>query len=126
MGSESSGTPAMWVAFAVQVVVSLFVDLGVHRRHAQMGLWAAAAWARGWVLLAVVFGIAVSPALGAEGTIAYLTAYILEKSLSVDNLFVFIVIFTLFRIPPSTAATGAVLGNPWARRSCAHCSSFWA
>ena len=97
----STGTPVLWIVFGVLVVVSLVVDLGIHRKdtHA-MSPKEALFWALLWIGLAVAFGFGVSPFVGATATLDYFTAYLLEKALSVDNLFVFIVLFSFFKIPP--------------------------
>jgi tellurite resistance protein TerC len=100
VGFDSSGTIALWIIFGVVVLASLFVDLGLHRDRHQMSTKESAIWAGVWIALAVVFGVAVSPVIGTPKTIDYFTAYILEKSLSVDNLFVFLVVFAFFKIPP--------------------------
>ncbi|HEY3450100.1 MAG TPA: TerC family protein [Myxococcales bacterium] len=97
----SAGSPVLWIVFGVLVVVSLAIDLGVHKKddHA-MAPKAALFWALVWIGTAVAFGFGVSPFVGSTATLDYFTAYLLEKALSVDNLFVFIVLFGFFKIPP--------------------------
>ncbi|MGA5503950.1 TerC family protein [Streptomyces umbrinus] len=89
----------LWAAFAVTVVVSLAVDLLAHREAHVIGFKEAAAWSGVWVGLALVFGAVVFLVLGATPGVEYTTAWLLEKSLSVDNLFVFALIFAYFRVP---------------------------
>jgi tellurite resistance protein TerC len=89
----------LWVAFAVIVAVSLVVDLKAHDDNKAMTTKQSTLWSVAWISLAVLFGLGVSPFIGSERTLNYFTAYLLEKSLSVDNLFVFIVIFSFFKIP---------------------------
>ena len=89
----------LWVAFAATVVVSLAVDLLAHRTEHVIGFKEAAAWSAVWVGLALVFGAVVFLVLGTTAGTEYTTAWLLEKSLSVDNLFVFAVIFAYFRVP---------------------------
>ncbi|QYX82752.1 TerC family protein [Streptomyces akebiae] len=89
----------LWVVFAATVVVSLAVDLLAHRAAHVIGFKEAAAWSSLWVGLAVVFGGVVFLVLGTTAGTEYTTAWLLEKSLSVDNLFVFAVIFAYFRVP---------------------------
>lgn len=89
----------LWVAFAVTVVVSLAVDLLAHRTAHVIGFKEAAAWSAGWIGLALVFGAVVFLVLGTTAGTEYTTAWLLEKSLSVDNLFVFAVIFSYFKVP---------------------------
>lgn len=99
MGLHSSGTLALWLVFGALVALSLVIDLGLHRDRHALSTRESALWAAVWIGLAVAFGFAVSPFIGAANTIDYFTAYLLEKSLSVDNLFVFLVIFGFFQIP---------------------------
>ncbi|GAU71342.1 hypothetical protein SSP35_35_00100 [Streptomyces sp. NBRC 110611] len=89
----------LWGAFAATVVVSLAVDLLAHRTAHVIGFKEAAAWSGLWVGLALIFGGVVFLVLGATAGTEYTTAWLLEKSLSVDNLFVFAVIFAYFRVP---------------------------
>ncbi|MGW6919423.1 TerC family protein [Kitasatospora sp. NPDC054939] len=89
----------LWAAFAVTVIVSLAVDLLAHREAHVIGFKEAAAWSGVWVGLAMVFGAVVFLVLGTTPGVEYTTAWLLEKSLSVDNLFVFALIFAYFRVP---------------------------
>ncbi|WP_435971515.1 TerC family protein [Streptomyces sp. Qhu_M48] len=89
----------LWAAFAATVVVSLTVDLLAHRSAHVIGFKEAAAWSGLWVGLALVFGGVVFVVLGTTAGTEYTTAWLLEKSLSVDNLFVFAVIFAYFKVP---------------------------
>ncbi|MEU8777370.1 TerC family protein [Streptomyces sp. NPDC048606] len=89
----------LWGAFAVTVVVSLAVDLLAHRDVHVIGFREAAAWSGVWVGLALTFGLVVFLVLGVTAGTEYTTAWLLEKSLSVDNLFVFAVIFAYFKVP---------------------------
>ncbi|MGW0611356.1 TerC family protein [Streptomyces sp. NPDC002788] len=89
----------LWMAFAVTVIVSLTVDLLAHRKAHVIGFREAAAWSGVWVGLAVVFGVVVFLVVGTTAGTEYTTAWLLEKSLSVDNLFVFAVIFAYFKVP---------------------------
>jgi tellurite resistance protein TerC len=89
----------LWGAFAATVVVSLAVDLLSHRTAHVIGFKEAAAWSALWVGLALVFAAVVFLVLGTTAGTEYTTAWLLEKSLSVDNLFVFAVIFAYFKVP---------------------------
>ncbi|WP_053640642.1 MULTISPECIES: TerC family protein [unclassified Streptomyces] len=89
----------LWGAFAATVVVSLTVDLLAHRREHVIGFKEAAAWSGLWVGLALVFGAVVFLVLGGTAGTEYTTAWLLEKSLSVDNLFVFALVFAYFKVP---------------------------
>lgn len=89
----------LWFAFVVGTVAMLAFDLGVlnHRGRAP-SLKEAAIWSAVWVALALAFGGAIWAFEGADRAMLYLTGYVLEKSLSVDNLFVFLVLFKFFGI----------------------------
>ncbi|WP_282797375.1 TerC family protein [Streptomyces sp. CC224B] len=89
----------LWMVFAVTVLVSLAIDLLAHRHAHVIGFREAAAWSCVWVGLAVSFGVLVFLVVGATAGVEYTTAWLLEKSLSVDNLFVFALIFSYFRVP---------------------------
>ena len=89
----------LWAAFAVTVVVALAVDLLAHREAHVIEFREAAAWSGAWVGLALVFGVVVFLVLGTTPGVEYTTAWLLEKSLSVDNLFVFALIFAYFKVP---------------------------
>ncbi len=93
-------TILLGAGFTVFVVVALALDLGVfHRKAHVVGAREALAWTSVWVTLAVLFGIAVGVARGGETAIQYFTGYVIEYSLSVDNVFVFSLIFAAFAVP---------------------------
>jgi tellurite resistance protein TerC len=97
---ETVGTPFFWIVFAAVVVVMLGLDLGVfHRRAHPVGPREAAVWSGVWVALSLAFNAFVAWRAGREAGEAFLTGYVIEKALSVDNLFVFYVVFTAFRVP---------------------------
>jgi tellurite resistance protein TerC len=89
----------LWLGFAATVVVALAIDLLAHRGAHVIGFREAAWWSALWVGLAVVFAGIVFAVLGADAGVEYTTAWLLEKSLSVDNLFVFALIFGYFQVP---------------------------
>jgi len=87
-------TPSFWLAFHAAILVMLALDLGLAgRRAGPLPLRLAAAWSVAWVGLGVGFGALVHIRFGSEAGTEYFAAYLLEKSLSVDNLFVFTLIF---------------------------------
>jgi tellurite resistance protein TerC len=86
-----------WVVFWTVVAAALALDLAVSRT---VTLRSAALWSAIWIGLGLLFGTWIALRLGSDAGISYLTAYVLEKSLSVDNLFVFILIFSLTGITP--------------------------
>jgi len=88
-----------WTAFGILVVVMLAVDLLAHRGAHVIGFKEAAWWSAIWVGLALVFAGVVTVTLGGTAGVEFTTAWLLEKSLSVDNLFVFALIFGYFKVP---------------------------
>src|SRR5512132_78833 len=89
-----------WLGFAFVVVTMLAFDLGVFQRSPREPTTTAAlAWSAAWFGLAAVFGASVAVGLGAERGIEFFTAYLLEQALSVDNLFVMMLVFARFRVP---------------------------
>jgi tellurite resistance protein TerC len=90
----------MWVGFNVFVLAMLAVDLGIfHRKAHEVSLREAAAWSTVWVTLALAFGWGIHRFMGAQAGLEYLTGYLIEKALSVDNIFVFVLLFSYFRVP---------------------------
>ncbi len=93
------GTPLLWFAFILFVLIAIALDLGVfHRKAHKVGVREAALWSCVWVGLAVSFGFSVWHWYGAQRGLEYFTGYVIEKALSVDNLFVFLVIFRAFQV----------------------------
>jgi tellurite resistance protein TerC len=91
----------MWIAFNAAVVVMLALDLLVFNRKAhEVKLREALVWSAVWVIVALAFNLFVYLELGRDMALNFLTGYLLEKSLSVDNLFVFLLIFSYFKTPP--------------------------
>lgn len=91
----------LWVGFNAFVLVMLAVDLGVfHREAHEVSIREAGAWSALWIALALVFNFGVYRFLGAEAGLEFLAGYLIEKSLSVDNIFIFVLIFSYFQVPP--------------------------
>src|ERR1700734_2842177 len=88
-----------WGAFAAVVVVMLAVDLLAHRGAHVIGFKEAAWWSALWVGVSLVFALVLALTLGGNAGVEFTTAWLLEKSLSVDNLFVFALIFGYFKVP---------------------------
>lgn len=89
-----------WVAFIAGVLLMLALDLGVfHRKAHVVKVKEAAFWTGVWVTLSLVVGYVISRWLGQEKAVEYLTGYVLEWSLAVDNIFVFVIVFNFFRTP---------------------------
>ncbi len=90
----------LWTIFGGLVVVMMALDLGVfHRRSREIGFKEAATWSVVWIGLALGFGGLIACVRGAHSALEFLTGYIIEESLSVDNLFVFLLIFSYFAVP---------------------------
>ena len=89
-----------WVGFHLALFVFLALDLGVfHRPGAPLSLRNAALWSVLWVLLALAFAAGVYRMLGAERGLEFVTGYLIERALSLDNTFVFAVVFSYFAVP---------------------------
>jgi tellurite resistance protein TerC len=90
----------LWVIFNIFVLGILALDLLVlHRKAHAVSLREAAAWSCVWVSLALIFGLGIYFFRGGEKALEFMTGYVIEWSLSVDNLFVFLVIFSYFAVP---------------------------
>jgi len=93
-------TPWHWVGFISCVVIFLAVDLGLFHRQAHVVRFKEAlAWTTVWCTLALLFAVGLAPLRGKEEALEFLTGYIIELSLSMDNVFVIALIFTYFRVP---------------------------
>lgn len=92
----------LWLWFAVlgTILAMLVVDLVAHRRAHIIGVREALAWSAVWIALGVAFGVYLWNAFGAEIGQQYFAGYLIEKSLAVDNIFVFVVVFNFFGVPP--------------------------
>lgn len=91
-----------WVGFLAFVAAMLALDLGVfHRKAHAVGLREAAGLAAMWVSLALAFNLLIWFWRGPQRALEFLTGYLIEESLSVDNLFVFLIIFKYFSLPPT-------------------------
>ena len=93
------GTPFLWLAFNVFVLGAVALDLGVvGRRLHKIGLREAALSSLVWIALSGLFGVGVLHYAGHQKALEFFTGYLIEKALSVDNLFLFLVIFRTFAI----------------------------
>jgi tellurite resistance protein TerC len=97
---ETVGTPALWGGFVAFVLALLALDLGVfHRKAHAVTLKEAGVWSAVWVTLALGFNALVFHWFGPERGLEFLTGYLIEKALAVDNIFVFYAIFAYFAVP---------------------------
>ena len=95
-----SGRIFLWIGFNVFVLALLAVDLGVfHRKAHAVSIKEATAWSIVWVSLAMIFNLGIYFTWGEQKALEFFTGYVIEKSLSVDNLFVFVMIFQYFSTP---------------------------
>jgi tellurite resistance protein TerC len=100
LGFASVGSPLLWGAFLLGVLLMLALDLGVfHKDTHRVTSREALIWSVVWVGLSLAFGTFVWLKFGREPGLEWLSAYLIEKSLSVDNIFVFIVIFRYMKVP---------------------------
>ena len=104
------GTVWLWIGFYLFVLLMLALDLGVfHRKAHVVSIKEATIWSVVWISLALVFNLGLylfwdqlsptSTYTNREAALAFFTGYLIEKSLSVDNIFVFVLIFTFFAVP---------------------------
>ena len=90
----------LWIGFNIFVLAMLAIDLFVFHRDAhEVASWEAATWTAVWVALALLFGAGVYTFMGRDVGLEYFAGYLIEKALSVDNIFVFVLIFGFFRVP---------------------------
>lgn len=96
----SIGTPALWIGFTAFILAMLAIDLGVfHRQSHAVKMREALIWSAVWISLAFIFNVGVYFWFGPDRALEFLTGYLIEKALSVDNLFVFLVLFSYFAVP---------------------------
>ena len=89
-----------WVGFTVLVLAMLAIDLGILHREAHIvSLREAAVWSAVWITLSLLFKAGIYAFMGAEPALQFLTGYLIEKALSVDNIFVFVLVFSYFGVP---------------------------
>ncbi|MBL0057538.1 MAG: TerC family protein [Elusimicrobia bacterium] len=92
----------MWVVFNLVVAAMLYIDLAVAQKKSHaVGMKEAALWSLVWVGVSLLFSVGIHFYLSPEKALQFLTGYVIEKSLSVDNMFVFIMIFSFFAVEPA-------------------------
>lgn len=100
-----------WIAFHAGVFVALIVDLVQFKhRGRELSIRAAAQRTAIWIVLSLLFNLVVWKIRGPEKALEFLTGYVIEYSLSVDNIFVFVLIFAYFRVPPMAQHRALVWG----------------
>jgi len=102
MEFQTIGTPGMFAGFTAFVLAMLALDLGVfHRKAHEVRFKEAITWSVVWISLAMAFNVGVYYWFGKQAALEFATAYVIEKALSVDNIFVFLIIFSYFKVPPA-------------------------
>src|SRR5687768_8898141 len=97
---ESIASPTLWIIFSVFVLGMLALDLGVFNRKAhEVRMKEAVTWSIVWVALSLAFNWWIYHKFGSQKALEFLTGYLIEKALSVDNIFVFVVLFASFAVP---------------------------
>jgi tellurite resistance protein TerC len=97
-----SETTILWTGFSLFVLAMLALDLGVfHRRSHVVKVREALTWTAVWISIAMIFNIFIYYYFDKDKALEFFTAYLIEKSLSVDNIFVMIMIFGYFQVPPA-------------------------
>ncbi|TPV94358.1 MAG: TerC/Alx family metal homeostasis membrane protein [Myxococcales bacterium FL481] len=100
----SVGTPGLWFGFLAAVLLLLIIDVGVlHRQAHRVRFREALGWSVFWVALSLSFNGYLAARFGSEVALEFLAAYLIEKSLSVDNIFVFVVVLRYMKIRPEHA-----------------------
>jgi tellurite resistance protein TerC len=91
----------LWIGFNLFVLAMLALDLGVfHRKAHVVGFRESLTWTVVWVVLALLFNAGIWHFSGSQKALEFFTGYVIEKSLSVDNVFVFAMLFSYFAVPP--------------------------
>jgi len=97
---NSIGSPYLWAGFILFVLIMLALDLGVfHRKAHEVSFKEAFVWSIVWISLALLFNAGLFFTHGSERGMEFLTGYLIEKALSVDNIFIILVTFTAFAVP---------------------------
>lgn len=100
MEIATAASPWMWGAFLALIIALLALDLGVfHRKAHEIEYKEAAVWSVVWIAIAMLFNVGVYFWFGSTRAMEFLTGYLVEKSLSVDNIFIILVLFSSFAVP---------------------------
>jgi tellurite resistance protein TerC len=98
--AESIGSPLLWTVFGLLVAVMMVLDLGVfHRKAHEPSFRESLIWVIVWVSLALAFNLWIFRSIGPRSGLEFLTGYVIEYALSVDNIFVFLIILSFFKVP---------------------------
>lgn len=92
---------SVWVGFNILILVLIAIDLGVlHKKSHVISVKEALLWSAGWIFISLTFNVGVYFWFGYDSALQFLTGYLIEKSLSVDNIFVFAILFSYFKVKP--------------------------
>ena len=92
---------SLWVGFNFLILMLIAIDLGVlHKKSHVISVKEALIWSAGWIFISLTFNVGIYFWLGYESALQFLTGYLIEKSLSVDNIFVFAILFSYFKVKP--------------------------
>ena len=90
-----------WVGFNILIFVLIAIDLGLlHKKSHVISVKEALIWSAGWIFISLTFNVGIYFWFGYDSALQFLTGYLIEKSLSVDNIFVFAILFSYFKVPP--------------------------
>ena len=90
----------LWVVFAAVILILFALDLGVfHKKSHEVGIKEALTWSGIWLIVAIAFNLLIYFWMGTEQAIEFAAGYLVERTLSFDNLFVFLLIFSYFKVP---------------------------
>jgi tellurite resistance protein TerC len=94
-------TLLLWVGFNLFILLLLIIDLMVfNRKPHEIGIRESLLWSGVWIFISLIFNVGIFFWYGHEAALQFLTGYLIEKSLSVDNLFIFLLLFSYFKVPP--------------------------
>lgn len=92
---------SLWVGFNFLILILIAIDLGVlHKKSHVISVKEALIWSAGWIFISLTFNVGIYFWFGYESALQFLTGYLIEKSLSVDNIFVFAILFSYFKVKP--------------------------
>ena len=95
-----SGNVWLWIGFNLFILTMLALDLGIfHRKVHTVSIKEALLWSLMWIVLAMIFNVGLYFFSGVETALQFFAGYLIEKSLSVDNIFIFVLLFTSFQVP---------------------------
>jgi tellurite resistance protein TerC len=98
--SPSVGSPFLWTVFSALIVLMLAIDLGLfHRKPREVSIRESLSWVAVWITLALLFNLWILRSIGGRPALEFFTGYVIEYALSVDNLFVFLILLLHFQVP---------------------------